>query len=326
MADRVWISWNDQRRNIGLAAAVNAALYMTDRRSKRLWRLLNEFCKTWKIIKRDKPSICFTMNPSIFSSWWLSILAALYGFRLVTDLHTPNIESKGFKKKIFQLFFNSGIRNSDIVITTNDIYRRSIMPLNSNVVVVPDPLPALHVPQKDDKNKYPPKDNKMQVLFICSFDPDEPINEVLELDSKLDDFDILVSGDWKKKFTSLPTTSNIHFLGFIGNDEYDRLLLSVDGIMVLTKREGCLCCGAYEAFAVGKPLILSKTSAQQEFFGKAPIYTINSPTDILSALKKLKAEKKERAKVILRERNMLNIKFRKGIEDLENAIQELNER
>ncbi len=320
MADRVWISWNEQRRNAGLAAAVNAKLYMTDRDSPRWRRLITEFNESRKIIKRDKPSICFTMNPSIFSSWWLSLLAKVYRFRLVTDLHTPNIELKGVKKKIFQVFFNSGIRNSDVVIVTNDVYRQSILPLNPNIVIIPDPLPVLHMSQKDAGNKYRRKDKKMQILFICSFDPDEPVNEVLAIDPEIDDFEILVTGNWKKMFAVIPVAKNIHFMGFVPKDEYDKLLFSVDGIMVLTGGEGCLCCGAYEAFSAGKPVILSLTKTLQGFFGDAPIYAKNSSESILSALKKLKDEKEERAKMVIRERDVLNIKFKKGIADLEKAL------
>jgi len=293
---------------------------MTDRDSPRWRRLITEFIESWKIVKRDKPSICFTMNPSIFSSWWLSLLAKIYRFRLVTDLHTPNIELKGFKRKIFQMFFNSGIRNSDVVIVTNDVYRKSILPLNPNIVIVPDPLPVLHTPSEDACNKYRRKDEKMQILFVCSFDPDEPVNEVLAIDTEIDDFEILVTGNWKKMFAVVPAVKNFRFLGFVPRDEYDKLLFYVDGIMVLTGGEGCLCCGAYEAFSAGKPVILSLTKALQGFFGEAPVYTKNSSASILSALKKLKAEKEERAKLVMRERVMLNIKFMKGIGDLEKAL------
>jgi glycosyltransferase involved in cell wall biosynthesis len=131
---------------------------------------------------------------------------------------------------------------------------------------------------------------------------------------------MLVSGDWKKMFTSIPAVKNIRFIDFVSGDEYEMLLSSVDGIMVLTGEEGCLNCGAYEAFSAGKPLILSRTEALQSYFGKAPIYTYNTSESILYALQRMKKEINGRAKMILQEQPVLNNKFKRGIRDLEKKL------
>ncbi len=320
MTDRIWISWNKQRRNVGLAAATNARLYMSDLNLPRWRRIFTEFLKSWKIIRKERPSVCFTMNPSIFASWWLSLLAKVYRFSLVTDLHTLNIKITGLKKILFCMFFNAGIRRSDVVIVTNEIYRQSILPLNSNVVCVPDPLPVLQTPPIETSDKSFKARTKMQILLVSSFSPDEPISEIVAIDSEIDEFEILVTGDWKKRFKNLPHTHNIRFLGFVSNKEYDRLLYTADGIMVLTQEEGCLCCGAYEAVSAGKPLIISRTKALQEFFGEAPIYVENSSESILSALRIMKTESEQRKKMIVLRRPVLLNKFENGIRDLENVI------
>jgi hypothetical protein len=143
---------------------------MTDRDTFMGQRLFREFYESWKIIHRERPSVCFTMNPSIFSSWWLSLLAKIYRFCLVTDLHTPNLKLAGLKKRIYLMIFNSGIRRSDIVMVTNEIYRESILTLNNNVVVIPDPLPVLKYTNKVADSPYPKRKGKLQVLFICSFE------------------------------------------------------------------------------------------------------------------------------------------------------------
>ena len=324
MSKRIWISWNNQRRNVGLALAVNASLYMSDYNLPGCLRLLVEFINSWKIIHRERPSICFTMNPSVFSSWWLSILSWLYNFYLVTDLHTPNIKISGLKRFIFCLFFNSGIKRSDAVIVTNNLYRESILHLNPNVIIIPDSIPALKIPHTDSEIESNKLGGKVQILFICSFDPDEPLNEVLTIDLRINDFEILITGNWKKRYKSLPKKRNIRFLGFISNEEFDHLLLSVDGIMTLTSEEGCLCCGAYEAFSAGKPLILSKTKALQEFFGKAPIYTDNTSSSILKSLIELKSEMRQRTEMVIQERSSLQKKFNSSVESLEKIIENRN--
>ncbi|MBI5742134.1 MAG: hypothetical protein HZA16_15655 [Nitrospirae bacterium] len=294
---------------------------MTERDCPGWIRLVREFYESWKIVQREKPAVCFTMNPSIFSSWWLSLLKGVYKFRLVTDLHTPNIRLSGFKKKMFEVFFHSGIKRSDIVIVTNEIFRNSILSLNPNIVVIPDPLPELSMPLNGNKH-LAGTDGKIRILLVSSFGEDEPIKEVLAIDDELDQFDIMVTGNWRKKFASLPDLRNIHFLGFIPGDEYDQLLLSVDGVMVLTKEEGCLCCGAYEAFAAGKPVILSRTEAMQGYFGCAPIYTDNNSASILSALKTLRAEEAKRSEMIEHEKRILDEKFKMDMKNLEETLVE----
>lgn len=321
MADRVWISWNEQRRNIGLAAAVRADLFMSDHNCPGWLRLIKEFLESWRIIKRERPSICFVMNPSIFSSWWLSFIAKIYRFSLVTDLHTPNVSPRGIKKFFFNHFFRSGIRRSDLVIVTNNIYRQEVLKLNSSVAVVPDPLPDFDDTLRKNIKKYSDEDKpKIELLFVCSFDPDEPVEKILSLDSEIDDVEIKVTGDWQKKYRKLPDTKNIKFLGFISKEEYDRRLLSADAIIVLTELEGCLCCGAYEAFAAGKPLILSKTAALMEYFGDAPIYVDNSSESILSAIRQIKDEMNRRERMIVEGRQILINKFDNSIDELERML------
>ncbi len=322
MAERVWIAWNEQRRNIGLASALKAVLYMTDHDLPGLLRYSREFYESWKIIRRENPSQCFTMNPSILSSWWLSFLKRIYKFHLVTDLHTPNLKLSGLKRRMFLILFNSGIRHSDVVIVTNNIFKKSVESLNSHVVIVPDPLPVFNDKAEDISAAYQ-KSSKMTILFICSFGEDEPVEEVLALDSELDEFEILVTGNWKKRFRSCPVTRNVTFLGYLPDDEYERLLMSVDGIMVLTEEEGCLCCGAYEAFSARKPVILSRTKALQSYFGKAPVYTDHSSGSILSALRLLKVERAERVKLVEQECPVLTEKFEESIENLENVLSDL---
>lgn len=322
MGKRIWISWNKQRRNIGLAKAVGASLYMTDYNISRYLRMPLEFYNSWQLIRKERPAVCFTMNPSIFSSWWLSILSGIYNFTLVTDLHTPNIKVSGLKKLLFQYFFNTGIRHSHAVIVTNEIYGRKILELNKNVTCIIDPLPAIKSQQEKEEIKKE-KGEKFQILLVSSFDPDELITDIMELDEQLGEFEILVTGNWRKMFDEMPRLKNIRFLGYVSDAEYDRLLHSVDGIMVLTKEEGCLCCGAYEAVSAGKPLILSRTEALEGLFGEAAVYADNCSASIFEALNKLKKDCKEQQEVVRQYQTLLNNKFESDISNLEIMLQSL---
>ena len=64
--------------------------------------------------------------------------------------------------------------------------------------------------------------------------------------------------------------------------------------MDLTTRENCLVCGAYEAMAAKKPVVLSDTTALREYFHKGAVFSGNhsvalakSITDTLSDIESL---------------------------------------
>ena len=69
---------------------------------------------------------------------------------------------------------------------------------------------------------------------------------------------------------------NVHFTGFLADEDYWQLLRSADAIIDLTSKADCLVCGAYEALALGKPMLLSDNTASRELFGEGAVLTDNS--------------------------------------------------
>ena len=53
----------------------------------------------------------------------------------------------------------------------------------------------------------------------------------------------------------------------------------------LTLKPDCLVCGAYEALAVGKPMVLSDNPPTRETFGTAAVLTGDDPEAIAAALR-----------------------------------------
>ena len=61
--------------------------------------------------------------------------------------------------------------------------------------------------------------------------------------------------------------------------------------MDLTTLEDCLLCGAYEALAAGKPLVISNTRALADYFGAAAILTDNTPEAISERVQRAYAQR-----------------------------------
>jgi glycosyltransferase involved in cell wall biosynthesis len=121
------------------------------------------------------------------------------------------------------------------------------------------------------------------VLFVCSWAADEPYMEVIEAARLLGpDVDILITGNSRgrehKIGRGLP--SNVVLTGFLDDSAYDELLQDSDLVIDLTAREDCLVCGAYEAMAASRPLLLSDTRALRQYFDRGTLFTSNHADDI----------------------------------------------
>jgi glycosyltransferase involved in cell wall biosynthesis len=72
--------------------------------------------------------------------------------------------------------------------------------------------------------------------------------------------------------------------GFLREEDYQSLLLSADVIIVITDQEYTLTCGAYEAVALSKPMILSDTTAIKEYFSQGAVYAKPTSESLLNAM------------------------------------------
>jgi glycosyltransferase involved in cell wall biosynthesis len=97
---------------------------------------------------------------------------------------------------------------------------------------------------------------------------------------------IFMTGNYKKLNSDIIDNKpeNVYFTGYLSDDDYWEILCSVNLIIDLTHRDNCLVCGAYEAAAIGKPMILSDTTALRKYFRKGYVFTKNNPDDIVKSV------------------------------------------
>jgi glycosyltransferase involved in cell wall biosynthesis len=136
------------------------------------------------------------------------------------------------------------------------------------------------------------------LLFVCTFGPDEPYRAVLEAARLIDpEIGIYVTGNPQGKAAPETWPDHVVFCGWMSWERYDQLLCSVNGVIDLSTREGCLLCGAYEAVAAGKPMILSRTRTLMDYFSRGAVFTDNtvsgSPYSIRNAILDLRMREAE---------------------------------
>jgi glycosyltransferase involved in cell wall biosynthesis len=211
------------------------------------------------------------------------------------DLHTHHIKLAGAVGRLYNLINNYSLRNADLIIVTNDSYKKKIMMLTrSDITVLPDKIPEIEC--KDLSGDLKGSEN---ILFICTYSQDEPWRDVIQAAESLPKtVHIYISGRVPNGL-NIKTPINVTITGYLVREEYERILEAIDAVIVLTKKENCLPCGAYEALAAEKPLVLSDKKVIKEFFSKGSIYTENKEEAIAVAVKEaLKNQKLLKQKII----------------------------
>ncbi len=281
--DRAWITWELQRRNRTLSAALGARLFEVDVRSNRVWRYLRCIYRTLEILATLQPRLVFVQNPSIVLSFLAMAWCRLTGIPIVMDAHNAGVYPfeglRPWANHIARFLF----RAADLTLVSNEALASYVERSGGQAFVLPDPLPDFSSPLVSS-----PELSSRRVLFICTWATDEPYVEVIRSARQIDrNVAIYITGNsrGREAAAGLPMPDNIVLTGYLGDSEYEELLRTCDLVIDLTTRKDCLVCGAYEAVAAERPLIVSDTQALRGYFNRGTLYTNNQAADIADKIK-----------------------------------------
>lgn len=323
MNKRIWITWEDQRRNRELSKALDAKLF----ECKEIDQIKNPFrkyslgiWKTLKILFREKPDMVFGQNPSIVLSFFLICVRPFLGFRVVVDAHNAGIFPAEGNSLLLMAVSRFIQRRADLILITNSGLKQHVEANDGTAFVLLDKIPDM--PLGGAQRQLA---GRINLVFICSYAADEPFEAVIEAAKDLPaDIFIYITGDFKKtNLLQAKVPANVRLTGFLPVEDFEFLLHSVDATMDLTTREDCLVCGAYESVAVGKPMILSDTKALRDCFYTGAIYTENSVAAIKQAVLALADQKTVLTSQVRRLKEERNKLWEKQRQRLEQSLSEL---
>lgn len=285
----LWISWNPHRRTTGLCAAWDVPLrVIRSERRRGPGRWIEQALQTIGLLRRHRPEILFVQNPSLALSLLALIARRPYGYYLVVDAHNEGVRPFDRPGRVVGWLTRRILGGADTTIVTNDALAKDVSAIGGRPVVLPDSLPVPRdVPATDDAAK-----NSPDVAVIATFRPDEPIEAIMTAAAKMPEIHFAFSGDaagFHKTGIRLP--HNVRLTGFLIDRAYWKLLAQATVVCDLTLKPDCLVCGAYEALAVGTPMVLSDNPATRRLFGSAAILTGNEPDEIADALRKALAQR-----------------------------------
>lgn len=290
----LWLTWEDHRRSQSLARALDAELVelAASLGRPRPVRYALNLRDTVRALARRRPDTVICQLPSFVLAVLAVLLRPVFGYRLGLDAHNGGLALDGDASGVMRGLAGWLQRRADFTIVHNDAVAAFVRHRGGTLVVLPDPLPTIRA--------LPPAElaRPFNLLFICTFRPDEPYLAVLEAARLVDpSVGIYVTGDPRGRVDPGAWPDHVVFCGRVSWERYDQLLRSVNGVIDLTTRERCLVCGAYEAVAAGKPMILSRSATLESYFTRGAVFTDNrsdgSPDSICRAISEVRARAAE---------------------------------
>jgi hypothetical protein len=279
-------------------------------------RYLESSFETLAFLRRTRPQVVVCQNPSIVLTVVLLAASAILRYRLVVDAHFGGVES-WTGSRVVQGILDQINRLVTLVIVTNESHARHVRSLGGRAFVCPDPLPDLQGYLDSAAAGQP------TVFFISSFDLDEPTEEILRAAELLaaEGFRPMVSGDFRRAGVSPAAHPQMEFLGFAPEEVFYRRLASSAVVVDLTKHDNCLVCGAYEAMAARRPLVLSRHPALEAHFSEGTIFTENRAESIAAAVIRAYSEREALAGAADRWVNRAHEDTNKRISELSLLLQ-----
>uniref|UniRef100_A0A7V3ZVT7 Glycosyltransferase n=1 Tax=candidate division WOR-3 bacterium TaxID=2052148 RepID=A0A7V3ZVT7_UNCW3 len=282
---------------------------------KNRFSYLLNFIKTLLILKKKKKDFLFLEIPPIYL-----IYLILFFKRKVMVVSHSNIFLLDNWWHRFQLsclkFFlkkTKGLilHNEKLLELVKDCPVRKL-------VIEPPPRKLKTVVPKEEKSE------KKKALIILSFSTDEPIAELIKSCEETKEIDFYFSGDYRKfsKTFFFPKVKNIFFTGYLSEEEYEKLLVTVDFIIGLTTRDYTCLQSGYDALGVEKPFLTSDKEVLKKYFFKGTIFVKNEKEDIKRGIREI-LEKYEILKKEIRELKLIKMeKWKKNIKALKEIIED----
>jgi glycosyltransferase involved in cell wall biosynthesis len=273
-------------------------------------KYLGQMAATLALLFGQRPHVVFVMAPPVFAVLAVYIYSILARVPFVIDAHTAAfLHPRWTHLQWLQRFL---CRRAATTIVTNEHLAQIVRSCGANATIVRD------VPVKFVAGEEFEIDGAFNVGVVCSFNDDEPVEEIFRAAADLEDVHFYITGNPKYLSSSLRSAipGNVTLTGFISDAAYGSLLTRVDVVITLTTRNHTMLRGAYEAVYQGTPVIVSDWPLLREAFDEGAIQVDNSPEQLVAAIREMQANlNRYRAEVIwLRERKYAEWgKIRQGI-------------
>ena len=306
----VFIVWKGYQRRVEVLAPlfdadVKYIPHLFRHKQLRPLDYLYKFFVSLFFLIKKRPEYCIVQAPPHYAA----LPAILLNIPFVLDGHNGVFQSYWHKLPLFSFV----IKRAKGVMVHNEefLHRFKDRFPDKPFYVVPDPVRYIgaHVERK-----------RNQVMFICSFDHDEPIDAIIATIQRMPEVTFVITADPIKLSADqrerLLACNNARLTGFLRTEIYQRVLCSSGAAIALTTMEATQQSGACEALSSNTPLIATRSSLSEKLFGQWASLVENDAESIVSAIKSLK-----RVPLNLEEeRKMWNFRVAVGVSQVKDKL------
>jgi glycosyltransferase involved in cell wall biosynthesis len=279
----LWISWYAHRRTTGLCEAWSIPLQLVGSRRRGVLKWLDQSVRTIALLRRYRPDVLFVQNPSLGLTMLAVIVRRLFGYYLVVDAHNEGVRPFNRSGAAINTLTRSLLRRADATIVTNEALAADVLRAGGRPLVLPDRLP---IPPALPAGPARSSGGAPRVVVVSTFAPDEPIASVMSAAASLPDVEFVITGNAQRiAGLDIAVPGNVRLAGFVPDQEYWELLAQAEVVCDLTLMPDCLVCGAYEALALGRPMVLSDNPPTRRLFGAAAVFTQSDAVSIAQAIR-----------------------------------------
>lgn len=287
------ITWETHQRTRALCEGLGIPLHELTYSGSRIVRYCKLLLRTVATIRKARPNVVLVQNPSIVLALACVLLRRILGnYTVVMDAHNEAVEPYIHTQWPIPQIARFLLRRADLTIVTNARLQRVVEAAGGRAFVLPDRLPTVPI----HATVAPSAAAIMDVMVVSTYAPDEPTAEIFSAARELkSDFAFHVTGRDSKLSSELRSCipENVTLTGFLPEHEYWELMSRCHLVLDLTLMPECLVCGAYEALALGRVMVLSDNTSGRELFGSVAVFTEPSAKAIVDALFRARARYRE---------------------------------
>lgn len=317
--EAIFISWiRYHGRSEGIAKALGIVPYfITGGSGPAPLRYIRAWLQTHRLIRDRKPRVIIVMQPPIVALISVAVSTSK-STTLVGDLHTGVFTDPRWKwalKATMRILRKRGFA----IVTGKELAERAraygVTTLEMHDMIEP----AMVVAAGADDASVGALLAKKYALVPLAYAFDEPISELLDAARVHPEVTWVLTGRPPQGIREL-ATSNVHFTGFVSNDDYGRLVANASVMVALTTQENTMQRVGYEAIGSGIGLVTSGTQVLREFFGDAAAYVDPTPESIGQVVSRAVADANAmRARIIHRRETLINQQTDQ-LEELRDAV------
>ncbi len=267
------------------------------------------FLRTIIILGKERPDVVYAQNPSVFCPLTCLLFCRLWRKKLIIDHHAVwsiKTFSKGILSALLRRMEKFVVAKAYANTVPHSLWAKELEKMGAkNILTVYDYVAKSKASRSEEWRKKYSNGKKFVALAPHGGHPLERIENEAQAAAKFaNSLELLFSGPptkMKGRIQKVLDLSNVNYIGFVPNNEFEGIKASVDLALCITDEPYTLSHSLLEFAACSIPTISSPQEAVRELFGESLLYTkSSSPEDIGAAIDSLLASPEVREDYTLR--------------------------